>query len=96
MSGATVTSTAGLGNIDTNWMVIGTGDFNGDGNADILWRDNLGNTSIWFMSGTTVASTAGVGNIPTNWSVAGTGDFNGDSFADIVWRDSAGAPGGYL
>jgi hypothetical protein len=55
-----------------------------------VWRDNLGNTAIWFMSRTTVASMAGVGNIPTNWSVAGTGDFNGDGFADIVWRDTAG------
>jgi hypothetical protein len=41
--------------------------------ADILWRGNLGNTSIWFMSGMTVASMAGVGSIPTNWSVVGTG-----------------------
>jgi hypothetical protein len=32
--------------------VVGTGDFNGDSNSDILWRDTSGNTSIWFMNGT--------------------------------------------
>jgi len=37
--------------------------------SDLLWRDNLGNTSIWFMNGTAVASTGAVGNIPTNWTV---------------------------
>jgi hypothetical protein len=49
--------------------VVGTGDFNGDSNSDILWRDTSGNTSIWFMNGTTVLSNAGVGNIGTNWSL---------------------------
>ena len=46
MNGATVMSSAALGNVPTTWMVVGTRDFDGDGMADILWRDNLGNTSI--------------------------------------------------
>jgi hypothetical protein len=36
---------------------------------DLLWRDNAGNTAMWFMKGVAVASTALVGNIPTNWAV---------------------------
>jgi FG-GAP-like repeat len=90
MNGATVMSSGALGNMPTTWTVVGVGDFNGDGKADLLWRDNLGNTSIWFMNGTAVASSAAVGNIPINWSVVGTGDFNGDGKCDIVWRDTAG------
>jgi hypothetical protein len=76
--------------VPLNWSVLGTADFDGDGMADILRRDNLRNTSIWFMDGTTVGSTGGVGNIPTTWSVVGTGDFNGDGMSDIVWRDAGG------
>jgi hypothetical protein len=82
---------AGLGNLPlATWTVAGTGDFNGDGKVDVLWRDSAGNIAIWFMNGTTVASAAGVGNLPTSWSVAGTGDFNGDGLFDIVWHDTAG------
>jgi hypothetical protein len=58
-----------LGNIGTTWSIVQTGDYNGDGMSDLLWRDNLGNTYMWFMSGTTVASTAAIGNIPTTWTV---------------------------
>ena len=43
--------------------------FDGEGMSDLLWRDNLGNTAIWFMNGTTVASTGSFGNIPTIWTV---------------------------
>jgi hypothetical protein len=57
-----------VGNV-SGWSVIGTGDYNGDGMSDLLWRDNAGNTSIWFMNGAMVASTAQVGNIPTTWTI---------------------------
>jgi FG-GAP repeat len=49
--------------------VAATGDFDGDGKSDLLWRDSGGNTSVWFMNGTQVASAAAVGNIPTTWTV---------------------------
>jgi hypothetical protein len=26
--------------VPNTWSIIGTGDFNGDGNGDILWRDS--------------------------------------------------------
>src|SRR3974377_1885996 len=70
MNGAPVWSTGGIGNLaPAVWSVAATGDYNGDGNADILWRDTSGNTAIWVMSGTTVSSSAPVGNIPTTWTV---------------------------
>jgi hypothetical protein len=85
-------NTAGVGNVATTWSVVGTGDFNGDGKVDILWRDTSGNVAIWLMNGTTILNpnTAGVGKIPTTWSVVGTGDYNNDGTADILWRDTSG------
>ena len=90
MNGTTVTGGRGLGNIPTSWTIVGTGDFNGDGNTDLLWRDIDGDVAIWFMNGTTLVSGPDLGNIPTNWTIVGTGDFNGDGYSDILWRDTAG------
>jgi hypothetical protein len=85
-------STSFVGSVPTYWSVVGTGDFNGDGYADILWRDTSGNVAIWEMNGTSVLnqSAAAVGNVSTSWSVVGTGDFNGDGYSDILWRDTSG------
>ena len=74
-----------------NWKVVGVGDFNGDGNSDILWRDSSGNLAVWYIFGQLVLpQSTGLGNIPTTFTVAGTGDFNNDGRSDILWRDSSG------
>jgi hypothetical protein len=45
----------GGGPIATNpglsWSAVGTGDFNHDGNSDILWQSAGGQASIWEMNG---------------------------------------------
>jgi hypothetical protein len=33
--------------IPTNWQVVGTGDFNGDGKDDVLWRRDDGAFTAW-------------------------------------------------
>jgi len=83
-----------LNQVSTNWRVAGTGDFNGDGRDDILWRDSAGTLTNWLgtaLGGFTSNDVYALNQVPTNWTVAGTGDFNGDGRDDILWRDSAGA-----
>jgi hypothetical protein len=75
------------------WEVQGTGDFNGDGKPDLLWRDQgaTGAVMVWFMDGATRTGSALVtpGPMPgLNWRIVGTGDFNGDGETDLVWRDT--------
>jgi hypothetical protein len=78
--------------LDTGWELVGTGDFNGDGNTDTLWRYYGGGyyqgwNLIWYMEGTTIKS---YGFLPTvadtNWRIAGTGDIDGDGNLEILWR----------
>jgi hypothetical protein len=43
--------------IGNDWQVQGTGDFNGRGKTDILWRNDSGTVGVWLMgpSGTPVS-----------------------------------------
>ncbi len=75
---------------DANWQIAGTDDFNGDGIADILWRNKAsGQNVIWQMKNDfTLQSDHFITQVPDiNWQIAGTDDFNGDGIADILWRN---------
>jgi hypothetical protein len=71
-------------------MIVGTGDFNGDGKGDILWRNTNGDVAIWLMNGLETLSAVDIGNVPNSWMFVGTGDFNGDGKGDILWRNTNG------
>jgi uncharacterized delta-60 repeat protein len=77
---------------DANWKIVSTNDFNGDGIADILWRNKAsGENVIWQMKNDfTLQSDHFITQVPdANWEIAGTDDFNGDGIADILWRNKA-------
>jgi hypothetical protein len=76
---------------DLNWQIVGTGDFNGNGRVDILWRNNFtGQNAVWYMNGVTYAGFDFITTVTDlTWQIAGTGDFNGDGKPDILWRNSS-------
>ncbi|GJL68674.1 MAG: hypothetical protein NPIRA06_13090 [Nitrospirales bacterium] len=64
-------------------------DLDGDGKADILWRNTSnGATAIWLMNGTAIASPGFPGGVPAVWEVVGIGDVNADGKADVIWRNN--------
>jgi hypothetical protein len=79
----------------TDWQLVGTGDFDRDGNVDLLWRQtSTGQVWIWRMIGTSLASSntfVHVTDTPpgTDWQLVGTGDFDRDGSLDLLWRQSS-------
>jgi hypothetical protein len=76
MNGTTELNSVYLRTIPTNlnWDIVGTGDFNGDGNTDILWRNySTGENAVWLMNGTTELNSVYLRTIPTNpnWDIVG-------------------------
>ena len=78
------------GKLATAWSIVAVADFNGDGKADLLWRNNTtGANTLWHMDGGNQAATVALERIAdTKWKVVGTGDYDGDGKADILWRNS--------
>ncbi|MBF0517168.1 MAG: FG-GAP repeat protein, partial [Nitrospirae bacterium] len=72
MSGDSVSSTEFLPTMsDTNWEIVGTGDFNGDGITDIIWRHKTsGQNVIWLMNGIYVTDMVMLPTISDmNWEI---------------------------
>jgi C1A family cysteine protease len=79
--------------IDTNWKIVGIGDFNGDGKPDFIWHSQVtGQVRYWLMNGLTLQSYGALNNdLPNDpsWKIVCIGDFNGDGKPDIIWQSQA-------
>jgi hypothetical protein len=83
--------------VDPSWTIASTFDWNGDGAADILWRNRSGEASIWTADGGSFRQAAyGVSTVGNEWQIADTADLNGDNKADILWRNQDGAISSWL
>jgi hypothetical protein len=71
-----------------DWRIAGTQDWNGDGETDLLWRDEVaGRTALTYHVGTALLGAEFlVGTPGLGWRLAGTGRFDDDGWADLVWR----------
>jgi hypothetical protein len=70
-----------------NWHAIGTGDFNGDGQSDILFQNTNGSVAIWEMNGTNRSGGGLVADPGPNWHAIGTG---GEGASDILFQNTSG------
>jgi hypothetical protein len=89
VSGSTLTPAAVA---DTKWKIVTTGDFDRDGQRDLVWQHTDGTISVWLMRGTILAAgllfePSTVGN--PDWRVVAAADMNRDGMCDLVWRNRA-------
>jgi hypothetical protein len=96
MNGTTLASAGFLNprNVgDTNYRIVGNGDFNGDGREDLLFQHLDGTLAIWSMSGisqTTVSLLNPSHPGDRNWRVTAVTDLNLDRQMDIVFQHADG------
>lgn len=72
----------------TGFQLCGSGDFNRDGYADLLWRDgNVGSNLLWLRVDNDYWLEVVMPTRTGNVVIGGTGDFDGNHSIDILWRD---------
>ncbi|MEO7859221.1 MAG: VCBS repeat-containing protein, partial [Nitrospirales bacterium] len=58
-------------------------DLNGDGKADIVWRNlRTGEVAVWLMNGGLIGSSGFLGGVSSNWQIVGVGDVDNDGMSD--------------
>jgi len=100
--GAWVTNDAGnvsgwetVGEFDGNTQILGLGDFNADGQSDLLLRNVNGAVGCFFTSGPTTGWNY-FQSLGDEWKISAVGDFNGDGRDDVVLKHDAGFAGSWL
>ena len=76
--------------VPLDWRLVATGDFDNDGEAEFVLRnqrDGRNVISYWGWDERVLVSLATVPNLA--WNIAGVGDFDGDGKADLFWRNAA-------
>jgi hypothetical protein len=74
----------------TTWQINAVGDFDGDGDADIILNNSATNQfALWQMNGVVLQQGIDLGIYPPGLRVRALGDFNGDGFVDVAGRNPA-------
>jgi hypothetical protein len=68
MNGSQVLQSQPIATLPSQWKVGSVVDANGDGKADIVWRDsNTGQAVLWAMNGFTIDHQGPLGAVDNNW-----------------------------
>jgi hypothetical protein len=102
MNGLSVTGAAFLLNagsgwsVAPQWSVTHTTDLDGDGKADILFKNIDGSVYGWTMNGLVITTGGYMIGPAQGWSVSHVRDLDGDGKADILLRHTDGRVYGWL
>ena len=90
-----VTGWETVGQFDDATRILGLGDFNADGQTDLLLRNVNGAVGCYFTSGDTTGWNY-FQSLGDEWKITAVGDLNGDGRDDVVLKHDAGFAGSWL
>lgn len=77
--------------VDLAWNIVAVGDMNGDGAADLLWRNPTTGVNVWWvMQGLEYKELriiTPLDPIHKDWEIKGVGDVDQDGQLDIFWSN---------
>jgi hypothetical protein len=85
-------SSVGPSRVPAGWRAVGTGDFDKDGDPDVLLQNRDGTLGVWFLNGTQLASTGLLkpAQPGAGWTAVACFDVNSDGWPDVVFQHSKG------
>jgi|GEM_PF-6118576 len=73
-----------------DWKLAGTGDLDGDGTDDLIWRNTRdGRTSVYHIEEGKLRDSALITTVDVSWELAKVEDFDGDGKVDFLWRNTS-------
>jgi hypothetical protein len=78
--------------LDASWVLAASADFDRDGRADLLWRNQqTQKLEVWTLAGTMrtgVLTPLPDQAVNANWSVVGALDMDGNGTSDLLWYNA--------
>lgn len=84
-----------VGSFNDQTEIVGLGDFNGNGQSDLLLRNKNGAVGCYFTGGEKTGWNY-FQSLGDEWKLAAVGDLNGDGRDDVVLKHDAGFAGSWL
>ena len=84
-----------LGEFSSDAQILGLGDFNGNGQSDLLLRNINGAVGCFFTGGEK-SGWKYFQSLGNEWKLSAIGDLNGDGRDDVVLKHDAGFAGSWL
>lgn len=69
------------------FSIVGAGYFDDDLFADVLWVDDNGNMTIWFMGNKVISSSSALGSAGLGLAPVAIGDIDNNGNSDIIFQD---------
>ena len=79
--------------VASGFVPVASGDFNGDGKSDILWRKPAstdGDVRVTLMDGARIVEHSIISGPGAGYTAYGTGDFDSDGKSDILFTNAGG------